>query len=161
MCMHIEGFVPRTIVGVKISSKSLPPVTKQADLFRKPSTYGQSITRRQNLVLRDILGLSPTEIAVALFVGLLIFGPETLKSLSKDVGKAAAELKDLPKVFKEGMEEGSESAQVMVIIAENALAALPEGDDLLVQQLKEAIALGKAKLAEKTNGEDDASDDSE
>ena len=147
MCMHIEGFVPRTIVGVKISSKSLPPVTKQADLFRKPSTYGQSITRRQNLVLRDILGLSPTEIAVALFVGLLIFGPETLKSLSKDVGKAAAELKDLPKVFKEGMEEGSESAQVMRM------------KEMAAEKRKKRDA--KLAAAEKTNGEDDASDDSE
>lgn len=45
-------------------------------------------------------------------VGLVLFGPETLKSLSKDVGRAAAELKELPKTFKEGMEEGTESVQV-------------------------------------------------
>jgi len=35
-------------------------------------------------------------------VALVLFGPETLKSLSKDVGKAAAELKEIPKTFKEG-----------------------------------------------------------
>ena len=54
----------------------------------------------------------PAEIAITLIVGLVLFGPETLKSLSKDVGRAAAELKELPKTFKEGMEEGQESAQV-------------------------------------------------
>jgi Sec-independent protein translocase protein TatA len=62
--------------------------------------------------LRDILGLGPAEIAITLVVGLVLFGPETLKSLSKDVGKAAAELKEIPKTFKEGMEEGAESSQV-------------------------------------------------
>ena len=62
--------------------------------------------------LKDILGLGPAEIAITLVVGLVLFGPETLKSLSKDVGKAAAELKEIPKTFKEGMEEGAESTQV-------------------------------------------------
>jgi Sec-independent protein translocase protein TatA len=47
-----------------------------------------------------------------LVVGLVLFGPETLKSISKDVGKAAAELKEIPKTFQEGMEEGKSSAQV-------------------------------------------------
>jgi hypothetical protein len=30
-----------------------------------------------------------------------------LKGLSKDFGKAAAELKEIPETFKEGMEEGN------------------------------------------------------
>ena len=62
--------------------------------------------------LRDLLGLGPAEIAITLVVALVLFGPETLKSLSKDVGKAAAELKEIPKTFKEGMDEGAESSQV-------------------------------------------------
>ena len=45
-------------------------------------------------------------------LGLVLFGPETLKSLSKDVGRAAAELKEIPKTFKEGMDEGAQSSQV-------------------------------------------------
>ena len=39
--------------------------------------------------------LFPTEIAITLVVSLVLFGPDTLKSLTKDVGKAAAELKVL------------------------------------------------------------------
>ena len=62
--------------------------------------------------LRDILGLGAPEIGIALVVALVLFGPETLKSLSKDLGKAAAELKEIPKTFKEGMDEGADSVQV-------------------------------------------------
>lgn len=87
----------------------------------------------RKVVLKDILGLGPAEIAISLVVALVLFGPETLKSLTKDVGKAAAELKELPKTFKEGMEEGSDSSQVTkmkAIAAEKRKkrdAALSEG----------------------------------
>lgn len=74
--------------------------------------FGQRVVAQRRAPLKDLLGLGPAEIAVTLVVGLVLFGPETLKSLSKDVGKAAAELKEIPKTFKEGMDEGAESAQV-------------------------------------------------
>ena len=70
------------------------------------------VSRRSQAPLRDLLGFGPAEIALTLVVALVLFGPETLKSLSKDVGRAAAELKEIPKTFKEGMDEGAESAQV-------------------------------------------------
>ena len=45
--------------------------------------------------------------------------PEKLGSLAKDFGKIAGELKDVPKEFKEGLEEaGVETVKT-----------LPEGDD--------------------------------
>lgn len=75
-------------------------------------TYGQALLTSRRKVLKDILGLGPAEIAITLVVSLVLFGPDTLKSLTKDVGKAAAELKELPQTFKEGMEEGQESTQV-------------------------------------------------
>lgn len=102
------------------------------------ATYGQSIVNTRKVVLKDILGLGPAEIAISLVVALVLFGPETLKSLTKDVGKAAAELKELPKTFKEGMEEGSDSSQVakMKAIAaekrkkrDDALAAAGDADE--------------------------------
>ena len=89
-------------INKHIENSSKPPVV----------AYGQSLVNSRNVELRDILGLGPAEIAISLVVALVLFGPETLKSLTKDVGKAAAELKELPKTFKEGMEEGSESSQV-------------------------------------------------
>jgi len=109
------------------------------NIISKPEqkTFGKSISER-NSPLKDILGLGPAEIAISLAVALILFGPETLKSITKDVGKAAAELKELPKTFKEGMEEGSESSQVtkMKAIAaekrkkrDEALAAKDSSDD--------------------------------
>lgn len=74
--------------------------------------YGKSLVDQRSKPLKDLLGLGPAEIAITLVVGLVLFGPETLKSLSKDVGRAAAELKEIPKTFKEGMDEGAESSQV-------------------------------------------------
>lgn len=73
---------------------------------------GQQVGVRRLAPLRDLLGLGPAEIAITLVVALVLFGPETLKSLSKDVGKAAAELKEIPKTFKEGMDEGAEASQM-------------------------------------------------
>jgi Sec-independent protein translocase protein TatA len=81
------------------------------DTILKPS-FGCSIVSQRSKPLKDILGLGPAEIAISLVVGLVLFGPETLKSLSKDVGKAAAELKEIPKTFKEGMDEGAANTQV-------------------------------------------------
>ena len=122
---------------LRLPSKSSQLVCgfKISDREKITSTTTKSIAKRTNrnkTILRDILGLGscnskvflskffgniffltgPAEIAITLVVGLVLFGPETLKSLSKDVGRAAAELKELPKTFKEGMEEGQESAQV-------------------------------------------------
>jgi Sec-independent protein translocase protein TatA len=96
--------------------------------------------------LRDILGLGPAEIAITLVVGLVLFGPETLKSLSKDVGKAAAELKEIPKTFKEGMEEGAESSQVSKM---KAIAA----------EKKKKRDAKKAKDEDEEEDEDDDEDD--
>ena len=97
--------------------------------------------------LRDILGLGPAEIAITLVVGLVLFGPETLKSLSKDVGKAAAELKEIPKTFKEGMEEGAESSQVAKM---KAIAA-----EKKAKRDKKA----KAKARDDDDDDDDDNDD--
>ena len=76
------------------------------------SPYGRNLLNQRKAPLKDLLGLGPAEIAVALVVALVLFGPETLKSISKDVGKAAAELKEIPKTFKEGMDEGAASSEV-------------------------------------------------
>jgi TatA/E family protein of Tat protein translocase len=77
-----------------------------------------------------LLGLGPAEIAISLVVALVLFGPETLKSLSKDMGKAAAELKEIPKTFKEGMEEGADSSQMskMKAIAAAKRSKRDDGD---------------------------------
>ncbi len=87
---------------------------------------------RTSHALKDLLGLGAPEIAICLVAGLVLFGPETLKSLSKDFGKAAAELKEIPKTFKEGMDEGSEAVQVSKMKA-IAAAKRKKRDEKLAQ----------------------------
>ena len=86
--------------------------TQQSVFQPAPTSFGSSVVNQRSKPLRDLFGLGPTEIAISVLVAFVLFGPETLKSLSKDVGRAAAELKEIPKTFKEGMEEGVESSQV-------------------------------------------------
>mmetsp|Transcript_65024 Transcript_65024/g.183558 ORF Transcript_65024/g.183558 Transcript_65024/m.183558 type:complete len:167 (+) Transcript_65024:60-560(+) len=58
-----------------------------------------------------IFGLGTTEILVILAVGALFFGPEALKDFAKEAGKAAGDLKDVPKAFQDGMEETDKTAK--------------------------------------------------
>lgn len=104
-----------------------------------PSKHPKNL--RTEHALKDILGLGAPEIAICLVAGLVLFGPETLKSLSKDFGKAAAELKEIPKTFKEGMDEGSEAVQVSKMKA-IAAAKRKKRDDKLAQA--ESDVEGKA-----------------
>jgi len=108
-----KGFAPsfwRAGKGpLPLARTGASPSTQAKLLQPRP---GQQVAGRRLAPLRDLLGLGPAEIAITLVVALVLFGPETLKSLSKDVGKAAAELKEIPKTFKEGMDEGAEASQL-------------------------------------------------
>jgi Sec-independent protein translocase protein TatA len=101
---HGRGSISQSTSQSKTSPHQLP------NSIIKP--FGSQIVSQRHKPLHDILGFGPAEIAITLVLGLILFGPETLKSLSKDVGRAAAELKEIPKTFKEGMDEGAQSSQV-------------------------------------------------
>mmetsp|Transcript_112371 Transcript_112371/g.317595 ORF Transcript_112371/g.317595 Transcript_112371/m.317595 type:complete len:182 (+) Transcript_112371:99-644(+) len=68
---------------------------------------------RGDAIRRRIFGLGTSEILVILAVGAVFFGPEALKGVAKEAGKAAGDLKDVPKAFQEGMDEteGQEGAK--------------------------------------------------
>lgn len=106
------AFQTTGVRSLRTVSSMLKKPTKIGLLQPAPTSFGSSIVSQRSKPLRDLFGLGPTEIAVTVLVAFVLFGPETLKSLSKDVGRAAAELKEIPKTFKEGMEEGVESSQV-------------------------------------------------
>eukprot|EP01031_Cornospumella_fuschlensis_P031085 gene31086-37568_t len=99
-CPKVQSILQRKGLRQPIPSKHAAP------------NFGSSLVSARRQPLKDLLGFGPAEIAITAIVALVLFGPETLKSLSKDVGRAAAELKEIPKTFKEGMDEGAESAQV-------------------------------------------------
>mmetsp|Transcript_4780 Transcript_4780/g.11231 ORF Transcript_4780/g.11231 Transcript_4780/m.11231 type:complete len:158 (-) Transcript_4780:114-587(-) len=69
------------------------------------STVGVTGSRAtHSLTALRIFGLGTSELLVILAVAVLFFGPEALKGVAKEAGKAAADLKDVPKAFEEGME---------------------------------------------------------
>lgn len=134
-CCLISAVAFRSAPAVTLRtswSKTLPISQRNPTII----TGIHSIQARDRTKLKDLLGLGPAEIAITLVVALVLFGPETLKSLSKDVGRAAAELKEIPKTFKEGMDEGAESAQIAKM---------------------KAIAAEKRKKRDEKVGTDDAS----
>merc|ERR1719237_988269 len=76
----------------------------------QPKTNG----RDASVAARQVFGLGTSEILVILAVGAIFFGPEALKGFAKEAGKAAADLKDVPKAFEEGMETASASKAIDV-----------------------------------------------
>lgn len=109
---EVSAFAPGFRQQSRLINSGTLKITDSAIFQPTTSSFGSSIVSQRSKPLKDLLGLGPAEIAITLVVGLVLFGPETLKSLSKDVGRAAAELKEIPKTFKEGMDEGAESSQV-------------------------------------------------
>ena len=60
---------------------------------------------RRSVVTNSLFGLGAPELVVILGLGAFVLGPDKLASMAKDFGKVAGELKDVPKEFKEGLEE--------------------------------------------------------
>mmetsp|Transcript_48887 Transcript_48887/g.72634 ORF Transcript_48887/g.72634 Transcript_48887/m.72634 type:complete len:151 (+) Transcript_48887:141-593(+) len=60
-----------------------------------------------------LFGLGGPEIAIILIVGAFVLGPEKLASLGRDAGKMAGELKEVPKEFQKGIEEGEAEARAI------------------------------------------------
>ncbi|CAM9243419.1 unnamed protein product, partial [Phaeothamnion confervicola] len=63
-------------------------------------------------VRMGFFGLGAPEIAVIVVVAAVILGPDKLTGLAKDVGKMAGELKEVPKEFQAGIEEGERTTKV-------------------------------------------------
>mmetsp|Transcript_35750 Transcript_35750/g.47175 ORF Transcript_35750/g.47175 Transcript_35750/m.47175 type:complete len:154 (-) Transcript_35750:274-735(-) len=73
---------------------------------------GQQIRKRRGAasLQMQLFGLSAPEIAVCIAVAALILGPDKLMNSARDLGKIAGELKEVPKEFQSGMEEGKAQA---------------------------------------------------
>merc|ERR1712032_855519 len=78
--------------------------------YLQPRTTG----RVASVAARQVFGLGTSEILVILAAAAIFFGPEALKGVAKEAGKAAADLKDVPKAFEEGMETASASKAIDV-----------------------------------------------
>ena len=70
---------------------------------------------RRSVVTNSLFGLGAPELVVILGLGAFVLGPDKLASMAKDFGKVAGELKDVPKEFKEGLEEGEAAKAARVL----------------------------------------------
>jgi sec-independent protein translocase protein TatA len=61
--------------------------------------------------LQGLFGLGAPELVIIGIAAAFLLGPEKLASLGKDAGKMAGELKEVPKEFQRGLEEGEIAAK--------------------------------------------------
>uniref|UniRef100_A0A7S1Y5V2 Uncharacterized protein n=1 Tax=Grammatophora oceanica TaxID=210454 RepID=A0A7S1Y5V2_9STRA len=72
-----------------------------------------------NIQLQSIFGMGGPEIAIVLVAAAFVLGPSKLAELGKDAGKIAGELKEVPKEFQKGLEEGEAIAKEQIAPADD------------------------------------------
>ena len=91
------------------------------DVLERPSERAATHNARRNaktrrsVVTNSLFGLGAPELVVILGLGAFVLGPDKLASMAKDFGKVAGELKDVPKEFKEGLEEGEAAKAARIL----------------------------------------------
>ena len=103
---------------------------------RREHNARRNANLRRSVVTNSLFGLGAPELVVILGLGAFVLGPDKLASMAKDFGKVAASSEDVPKEFKEGLEEGE---------AAKAARMLEEGDTKEGRPRRHA--LGRFKLA--------------
>lgn len=60
---------------------------------------------------QGLFGLGAPEIVIILVAAAFVLGPQKIADLGRDAGKIAGELKEVPKEFQKGLEEGETNAR--------------------------------------------------
>ncbi|CAM9367540.1 unnamed protein product [Discosporangium mesarthrocarpum] len=126
----------------RMSPSAISPVGKYGSSFTSNAvqlapqvSVMSSHARRTSSVSMGLFGLGAPEIAVCIAVAALIMGPDKLAGMAKDVGKMAGELKDVPKEFQAGIEEGEAKAAVSKGQAPKEIEdAAPAADAVVVEE---------------------------
>eukprot|EP00518_Triparma_eleuthera_P004468 CAMPEP_0182464170 /NCGR_PEP_ID=MMETSP1319-20130603/8356_1 /TAXON_ID=172717 /ORGANISM="Bolidomonas pacifica, Strain RCC208" /LENGTH=83 /DNA_ID=CAMNT_0024663793 /DNA_START=206 /DNA_END=457 /DNA_ORIENTATION=+ len=63
--------------------------------------------------LNGLFGLGGPEVAIIAVAAAFLLGPSKLAEFSKDLGKVAGELKEVPKEFQKGIAEGEKEAKAI------------------------------------------------
>jgi sec-independent protein translocase protein TatA len=78
---------------------------------RLPASLQRQRKSVANVQTMGLFGLGVPEIAIILIAAAFLLGPQKLAELGKDAGKIAGELKEVPKEFQKGLEEGEKRAK--------------------------------------------------
>lgn len=104
---HVSAFAPAIPrFGVKSAPSAL-----SFDAFDRPTSLQRQRHSVAQVQTMGLFGLGAPEIGVILVAAAFLLGPEKLASLGKDAGKIAGELKEVPKEFQAGIEEGEAQAK--------------------------------------------------
>lgn len=100
-------FVPISVARPQFTS--FTPI-KNVNARLPPAVHRQrqSVAGVQTM---GLFGLGAPEIVIILVAAAFLLGPEKLAELGKDAGKMATELKEVPKEFQKGLEEGEIEAR--------------------------------------------------
>mmetsp|Transcript_43183 Transcript_43183/g.101252 ORF Transcript_43183/g.101252 Transcript_43183/m.101252 type:complete len:147 (-) Transcript_43183:263-703(-) len=98
--------LPRTTFIV--STPSVPVSNPLVQPPTTPTSPGRSAT-----ALNSLFGLGAPELAIIAVAAAFVLGPAKLGEMSKDLGKMAGELKEVPKEFQAGVNEGEVQAKAM------------------------------------------------
>ena len=108
--LGVEAFAPISVVhGSRIVNQYSSTTTAANPQYFPPALQRQrkSVANVQTM---GLFGLGAPEIAIILVAAAFLLGPQKLAELGKDAGKIAGELKEVPKEFQKGLEEGEQQA---------------------------------------------------
>ena len=108
-----RGALALALVASSADAFTLPPPRAPAPLLARaaaPLRTPPAPARADVPVQMGLFGLGTPELVVIAGVALVILGPDKVKDLAKEVGKASAELKQVPEEFAKGMEAGAEES---------------------------------------------------
>lgn len=104
----VDAFAPvHSAFGASRVAPSSPQNLDQPAALQRQR---QSMAQVQTM---GLFGLGAPEIGVIIVAAAFLLGPEKLAEFGKDAGKIAGELKEVPKEFQKGMEEGEAQAKVV------------------------------------------------
>ena len=81
------------------------------DAFAMPPALEKQRKSMASVQTMGLFGLGAPELLVIGVAAAFLLGPQKLAELGKDAGKIAGELKEVPKEFQAGMQEGETQAR--------------------------------------------------
>ena len=98
------------------------------DAFAMPPALEKQRKSMASVQTMGLFGLGAPELLVIGVAAAFLLGPQKLAELGKDAGKIAGELKEVPKEFQAGMQEGE--TQARKIQKEMNLESTPKKDEV-------------------------------
>ncbi|GKY96322.1 hypothetical protein MPSEU_000591900 [Mayamaea pseudoterrestris] len=115
-CMLLALLVTSTRAFAPISTTSHQHLSTLSNSpFMNHPTMLPSLQRQRKSVatiqMQGLFGLGAPEIAIIAVAAAFLLGPQKIAEMGRDAGKMAGELKDVPKEFQKGLEEGEIQAR--------------------------------------------------